>query len=76
LSLVVDDPDRLPWALAHGFANLMLVIRGHLRVENVQIIVVVEVENLRDDAHAHPVALTESEVNVYLHRKTFTGTFE
>jgi hypothetical protein len=54
----------------------VLVLRRHLRVENVQVIVVVEVEHLGDDAHTDAVGLAQSEVNVYLHRNTFTGTFE
>src|SRR5262249_34918231 len=44
--------------------------------QNVQIVLLVEVKHLRDDAHAHPVALTQSEIDFYLlHFSTLTGTF-
>ncbi len=71
------DEDRLPRALPHGFLDLLLVLRRHLVLQDVQIVLVVEIEHLGDDAHAHPVALAEPEVDFDLlgHLSTFTGTW-
>src|SRR3954469_9553426 len=73
---LVADRDRLPRTLADRFADLLFVLRGHLVLQHVQIVLVVEVEHLRDDAHAHAVALTQSEVDFDFlgHLRTFTGT--
>ena len=69
--------DRLPRALSHGFADLSLVLRGHVVGQDVQVVLVVEVEHLGDDAHADAVALAETEVDDDLagHRTTRTGTW-
>ena len=55
----------------------MLVFRGDFVLQDVQLILIVEVEYLRDDAHAHPVAFAQAEVDYDLlcHLKTFTGTW-
>ena len=53
----VADEDGLPRALPHGFLDLLLVLGCHLVLQDMQIVLIVEVEHLGDDAHAHPVAL-------------------
>src|ERR1700716_4232918 len=72
----VADGDGLARALTNGFSYLLLVLRWALVLQHVQIVLVVEVEHLRDEAHAYPVALTQAEVDFDFlgHSRTFTGT--
>src|SRR5215207_10020850 len=63
MSSFVADRYRLPGTLAHSFFDLFLVLRCHFVLQDMQVILVVEIEHLGDDAHAHPVPFTESEVH-------------
>ena len=66
------------------FLDLLLVVGRHLVLQHVQVVLVVQIEHLGDDAHAHPVALAQAEVDLdllghVLRRAaliaTFTGTW-
>src|ERR1700677_3758273 len=61
------DRDRLPRALTYRVAYLFLVLRCDVWLQDSQHVVVAEVEDLRDDAHADPVAFAETPIDVDLH---------
>src|SRR5437879_6082788 len=68
IALLVRYRDGLPRTLPDRLADLLFVLRGDFFLQDVQEILVVQVEDLGDDAHAHPVALAQPELDDYLAR--------
>jgi len=50
-------------ALPHGLFDLVLDLRCHLVLQHVQVVLLVEVEHLGEDAHADTVRLAQPEVH-------------
>src|SRR5271156_1082190 len=60
---LLNDRDRLPRALTHSLAHVVLDLRGDLFLVDGQHVVVAQLKDVRVDAHAHAVALAESPID-------------